>query len=817
MDGAGAQCRGAPAVTWGLSVRQSIFRRRTAKLLLIAGVLLGLHAAAHGLLPRLAAAPARAILAGALPLMRTLLYAAFFVVLVSGRLSHAAPARAGIRSRGEDARSRGEDARSRGEDARSRVRWADLGLAGLVLALLLGTGEQILSILLYEPARFGVLSRLAVSSALSTALFLLGLGSAALLIGAALARGSRAAAAVPLLIACAAYGALAALYLLIDPMFSWDWSLVSLQHPLVGLFLLLPAAAFYFFARGGGGDPGGWPDRRERFRRWASPVALLTVLLLLQLWLSVYRCSGSTATILPVAFGIVGAAGILASRRLAPLLLPGGLLLLVLASPLIVSGLTPASSPRAASRTAGATVASGSSCSSAAAGSHPIDQVIMIIVDSLRPDFLSCYGSERVQTPHIDRLAADGVRFRTAISAAPWTLPSVSSILTGLPADAHMTVTASARLPDSVRTVAEQMRAAGFHTAAIVHNAYLSDQQNVDQGFSEYSQYPRPMLAGSTVGEELLERLPFGPGRPDRTTAEIADEAISWLEEHQEETFFLWVHIFDPHMPYAPERDYLPDREGPVSIGDAFDDLRAVRGGYFAPDHEEREWIRELYAAEVRYVDENIGRIVAALKRMGLYDPSLILFLSDHGEEFWEHDGFEHGHTLYEEVLRVPLIVKLPRRQAAGRVVSHAVTTESVAPTLLDLCGIAREKSKDDAAGLSVHWAGVDSLNSVWGRPIYSTGQLYYADHEAILFGRHKYIVSRVDGAEELYDLKADPGETVSIAPQKPELLDRARRHLAAHHQRAQRLRERLGISGTEQTELDPGTIRRLRSLGYME
>ncbi|MGH7897931.1 MAG: sulfatase, partial [Candidatus Binatia bacterium] len=289
--------------------------------------------------------------------------------------------------------------------------------------------------------------------------------------------------------------------------------------------------------------------------------------------------------------------------------------------------------------------------------SHGIARVVLISIDTLRADSLSCYGGRGNVTPSYDALAADGVRFTNAVSPAPWTLPAVASIMTGLPPSAHTATDYSSRLPDSVRTLAERLREQGYATAAVVNNYFVGSEVNLAQGFDEFREFPKHTL-GRSVGARLLRRSLPEWFREDASTAELSRLAVEWLEGHAERDFFLWVHYYDPHEPYDPPKQFRPPPPAPPRIGWRLRALGQIHLGLLQPTAEEMAWIRKLYDAEVRYVDQGVGEIVAALKRLGLYDGSLILVVSDHGEEFWEHGRIGHGHTLYQEVLRVPLIVK---------------------------------------------------------------------------------------------------------------------------------------------------------------
>ena len=240
-----------------------------------------------------------------------------------------------------------------------------------------------------------------------------------------------------------------------------------------------------------------------------------------------------------------------------------------------------------------------------------------------------------------------------------------------------------------------------------------------------------------------------------------------------------------------------------------FDDFERIRGGYLVPDADGRRWARELYDAEVRFLDERLGELFAKLRALGLYEDTLLVFTSDHGEEFWEHEGFEHGHTAFEEVLRVPLIVKLPGQATAGTV-GDPVTLESVAPTLLRSCGLRFDPAAYSAPPL------FDEARApaVGEEALLATGNLYYEDRVSLLFDGWKYVRFLVSGKEELYHLAEDPGETVPLQLVETERLERARELCTEVVERQTALRTTLGVEDAE-GGLSEDELEALRNIGY--
>ncbi|MHC4183082.1 MAG: sulfatase-like hydrolase/transferase [Planctomycetota bacterium] len=446
---------------------------------------------------------------------------------------------------------------------------------------------------------------------------------------------------------------------------------------------------------------------------------------------------------------------------------------------------------------------------------HPIKNVILITVDTLRADVLSPYNKQGVSTPHINQLAGDGLLFTRAISPSPWTLPSLASIMTGLSPSVHMVTGSKSKLIDTLPALAEYTRDAGYFTTAIVHNDYLRPATNLSQGFLEYNFLQNPSF-GDSYGVRLLQGLlpKHFPPPPWPSTNDHTRLAINWLESNYERDFFLWLHYLDPHAPYTPPMDYLPKKEPPPGIGTSFTKQREVISGTFVPSLTEREWIKDLYDGEVRYVDENVGKLLDTLKRLNQYDKSLIIITSDHGEEFWEHSRHGHGHTLYNELLWVPLIIKLPQSASKGQI-NQIVSTQSIMPTILDLCGIYYESDYLSSGSLSPLWKF--NPHSFDGQPIISTGQILFDNQESVIFDRLKYIRSPLTNREELYDLVRDPEEQISVVPSFPDKVRRARNILREHNEKAKKLKERYLITSKEETEFDTETMQRLKALGYIQ
>jgi arylsulfatase A-like enzyme len=309
--------------------------------------------------------------------------------------------------------------------------------------------------------------------------------------------------------------------------------------------------------------------------------------------------------------------------------------------------------------------------------------VLLVCVDTLRADRLGAYGYKRLPTsPEIDQLASESIVFEDASAPASWTKPSVPSFLTGTYPLQHGVYEGSARaaegtvsdvLPETATTLAELFARAGYQTAAFVENAQLRKGMGFEQGF----------------GDQYIDDA--GDAR------EIRWRALDWLDERGDagRPFFVYLHILDVHWPYdVPDNAAQRFASGPEVEAFRGEDSRvlrdAVNDGTRTLDQREREVVNDLYDGAVRYVDGELGRLRRALVERGLWDNTIVCLVADHGEEFLEHGRIGHGHGLWENLLRVPFILRIPRERP--RRVSTPVSLVDLAPTLCSAADIAAER-----------------------------------------------------------------------------------------------------------------------------
>lgn len=299
---------------------------------------------------------------------------------------------------------------------------------------------------------------------------------------------------------------------------------------------------------------------------------------------------------------------------------------------------------------------------------HKAPLVIVYLVDTLRADHTTPYGYARDTTPELMAFSKEAVLFEQAIAQASWTRPSVASLFTSLPPGRHGAVQLRDTLDARHLTLAEMLSAKGFSTSAAIANSVIYSQGGgFEQGFDLF----RGMHGQGGGPSKLVE------------AAGVVDEALRQVDARRGLPTFLYVHTMDPHVPYAPPAPFDTRWEP-----HATEEHPAVdpRTDYKEPLDRERFVAR--YDGDVAYGDQEFGRFVRELKRRGLYDQALLVFLADHGEEFQEHGGWLHGRSVFDELVRIPLLMKLPGQAQAGRRVAQQVQIVDLLPTILQSQGL---------------------------------------------------------------------------------------------------------------------------------
>ena len=316
--------------------------------------------------------------------------------------------------------------------------------------------------------------------------------------------------------------------------------------------------------------------------------------------------------------------------------------------------------------------------------------VILISVDMLRPDHLSCYGYARRTSPNIDRLAAEGALYENHIASSSWTLPSHAAIFTSLPDSLHGCTDTDRALDPSAVTLAERFQSAGYATAGFFAGPYLHPAFGLGQGFETYEDCASyaAQIDGRPPAEWAMDKEVMLESHEDVTNERVYDRVTRWLSGRPAKPFFLFVHLWDVHFDFVPpppwDKAFDPDYTGWVDGKNFFFDPR------YNPEMAERdkEHLLALYDGEIAWTDSIVGRIRADLEKAGLLDGTVLALTSDHGTEFFEHGQKGHRRTLFDEVIKTPLIVRYPPKLAAGRRVAGQTRGIDVGPTLLELAGL---------------------------------------------------------------------------------------------------------------------------------
>ena len=351
----------------------------------------------------------------------------------------------------------------------------------------------------------------------------------------------------------------------------------------------------------------------------------------------------------------------------------------------------------------------------AAPPSRPLPDVYLITIDTLRADHLHCYGYDSIETPTLDSLAKEGVRFSQAFTPSPITNTSHTTILTGLLPSHHGVTDFAVPLADSHPTWAESLKQKGYHTGAFIGAVILDSKSlapGLDRGFDFYDNFP----------EHSQTKARWG--RVERRGLDVVQHAQKWLTAHAAGPRFVWLHLYDPHDPYEPPAPY------------------------------DQKYKDRLYDGEIAYADSALGKLLSFLKLRGWYQNAVIVVVGDHGEGLKEHNEDTHGIFLYDSTTHVPLILKLPGAQKT-KVVDAQVRTTDILPTVLDLLKIPAS-AQLDGESLKAYIDGAENSDRV------ALGETDYP----LRFGWAPLRSVRADGTKfiqaprpELYDLRSDPGE----------------------------------------------------------
>lgn len=421
--------------------------------------------------------------------------------------------------------------------------------------------------------------------------------------------------------------------------------------------------------------------------------------------------------------------------------------------------------------------------------------VLVYMIDTLRADKLRPYNPEtRVRTPGLDRWVGSATVFERGQTQENWTKPSVATLLSGLLPWEHTATSGEAVVPGSVDLLSEHLRERGFHTGAFIANGYVSDKFGFRQGWATFRNYIRE-------------------GR--RTQASfVAADVLSWLDDRpSDEPFFLYVHTIDPHVPYIPPDEILQSYDpepyaGPVDFTRDRALLEKIKVGAVRLAARDRQRLEALYDGEITYHDTHLASILDGLDRRGIADDTMVVITSDHGEELFDHDSVGHGHSVWQELLHVPLIVRIPGLTEGDRRVPEAVGLVDVMPTVLEALGQPVPEAMSGRSLLpllrgdseTAPRAAVSGFHDGW---------------RTVLVDGHK-LVQRTERHVMLFDLEEDPDERNDLATERPLAVRWLRGMLGLALAGELGAGRRDGAHVAERTEIDPQTDAQLRALGYV-
>jgi arylsulfatase A-like enzyme len=413
----------------------------------------------------------------------------------------------------------------------------------------------------------------------------------------------------------------------------------------------------------------------------------------------------------------------------------------------------------------------GALCSACAKPAPPRPNLLFISIDALRADHLGAWGYRRATSPHIDAFAREAVVFENAQAQSSWTLPTLVSVMTSLYSSTHRCWTPLNRLGDDYETLAERLQAAGWKTAAVASHVFLGRRYGLHQGFASYDE--------SLVKENVLI------SHTAITSPEVTRKGLRWLAQQrdQPEPWFLWLHYFDPHALYL-----------------AHEGMSAAFGTKAESD---------LYDGEIAFTDRAIGRLLAGLRSLDMTERTVVVLFADHGEEFGDHGGTAHGHSLHRELLHVPLVIGAPG--FAPRRVSAPVRQVDLMPTALELLGLPIPEGLE----------GTSLVPAMRGEPppdlpvLAELRQSPLHRYDSLQREGWKLVVHRVEKRASLYDLTRNPGEHEDAAASNPERLRRMRDELEAL--RAGARRKAASYRKPERLSLPEDERESLRRLGYIE
>jgi choline-sulfatase len=398
--------------------------------------------------------------------------------------------------------------------------------------------------------------------------------------------------------------------------------------------------------------------------------------------------------------------------------------------------------------------------------------LLLVTLDTTRADRIHAYGFDGIETPHLDRLAREGVLFEQAVAPAPLTLPAHSSIFTGRFPPAHgVRDNGGFFLDDRETTIAERLQARGFATGGFVGAYVLDHKWGIAQGFQTYFD-----------DFDLTKYQSLSLGSVDRPGNEVADHALAWLDKVAGSRFFGWVHFYDAHSPYDP------------------------------PEPFKSRYANRPYIGEIAFVDSQVGRLLAYLDQHDLARNTVVVVMGDHGESLGEHGEGTHGFFVYQATMHVPLLIRAPYDAMAARRVGDTVRSIDILPTVLELLGVRSQEHLEGTSVVPLMTGAKRELGlAAYSEAVYPRFHFGWSDLRALTAGRYKYVAAP---RPELYDLQQDPKEAKNIYPERQALGDRMHQELVALEGRMSATAS--PSAATSAADVDPEARERLAALGYV-
>ena len=446
----------------------------------------------------------------------------------------------------------------------------------------------------------------------------------------------------------------------------------------------------------------------------------------------------------------------------------------------------------------------------------PVDTVVLVSIDSLRADHLGAYGYAPPTSPTIDRLARGGVTFERAYSTTSWTLPSHAAMLTGLDNLAHGVIDAGTRLPEAIDTLAESLSRAGIRTTGFFSGPYLHPTFGMAQGFDRYEDCTS--LAGE-IEERRLSPRDHISSHKDVTNPQLLESLGRWLEGAPSGRNFVFIHMWDVHYDYVPPERYVelfdPDYAG------SLDGRNYVFNDRIRPDMRPRDLqhLIALYDGEIRYTDDTLGRLLSALEEAGLLERAAVIVTADHGEEFFEHGKKGHRNNLFEESVRIPLIVHLPGFAPPRARIDRVVSLVDLYPTICELFAVECDPRRPGQSLLGflrgeAPAARGDALAELT-RDARKTQlfSLIRSEDKVVLRPRRATADYYADVGQEGDGARAPERELAERDPAARSILEQLHRRV----DEARALGAELAAGGPESPEIDPRMQQQLEALGYAE